>query len=37
MKIKFSSLLLVAIAVACALGKAHHASPLGFFQGLSGS
>jgi hypothetical protein len=33
MKIKFSSLLLVAIMVASVLGKAHHASPLGFFQG----
>ncbi len=34
MKIKFSSLLLVAFAVASVLGKAHHhASPLGFFQG----
>jgi hypothetical protein len=34
MKIKFTSLLLVAIAVASVLGKAHHhISPLGFFQG----
>jgi hypothetical protein len=34
MKVKLTSLLFVALAVASVLGKAHHDfAPLGFFQG----
>lgn len=33
MKIKFTTLVMVAIAVASVLGKATHHGPLGFFQG----